>query len=29
MNKYYALALSLSYPFGAAVMQFSMITLGI
>ena len=29
MNKYYALALSLSYPFGAAIMQLSMVTIGI
>ena len=29
MNKYYALALSLSYPFGAAVMQLRMGTLGV
>ncbi len=29
MNKYYALALSLAYPIGAAAMQLSMVTLGI
>ena len=28
MNKYYALVLSLAYPFGAAAMQLSMVTIG-